>query len=969
MEVVEPNPAVEQLALAGPAIETEISKEAKKHMFNINNIPHPTVEDAFNYCTTLPIGERYQALAALTDLLLERLNESEIYLVKALDLIERDRLFEAAGISRADYQKDREVALEKALRWKNRKSKALAKLRKNWDERGQLLGDAWFASPHISGEKCYAHMGRIAEALEPRDAVTALNSAMVERLLNPRRGRSRLKCYVPQDFWNVANSLRKIQKLRDKENGIPRVSKPDMAKLQLQYNAFGMLGSIGERGYVVEESPRQVDNKKSRARNEESPRQTDSEESLSQEEEVIYGPEVTIREEMNRQAWEEFGQRIPETARAPQTPTIMDKLVVHRSKDGEEDLSSLRHGIEIKSCKCISQLEQSWYNILDDGYLHKGVGWGDMIMLARDIGKNGEPQPCNYHLNKLANTLGLRSTRVKRDDLITRIETLFTNREDINEMRLASEYYEWFNPHPVAEKYRSQRTLGDLKYQLNPFNSERIEPKVTELVKEDDSFQKNWRLISQQLNWITHSADLQMRQLIRNTFSLYKFHQREIDNNDGILHTMYFSPLQQILRQDIAIWREMVKARGDHKFKLITIPEPARYIEENKEVTTTFMYGNCAKIYADKKDNVGARVRKEATAFIFFDHSKYHIAEKAAYTFLGNSDVDQWKDNLHTVLSKMGHPSGHYRDLTRQIAFEGFKSMLKSEDLQWMNFSNANEGPGSLAILPTGVPVCIRSRGLENRCITISYGGVQYEKDGSMSKQLDNGLSYTEVRESHEKLRPLYKYSRINGNGVHVMANCPLDVDIALSDPVSQALIGLKTWDSPSVLQTADILLGMDDKQFEEYYTNWKVQAENELVRGQKYLRLNDRRNQPASFYMTRINNTEPPPGVPGFVLKNIAESNDREEEEQEPLSEQSEQGQQKKPGAKEASSTKGKKSADKHVESSSISLGDRSSNESLPPPPVRKTKRKVKKGGQRARKKLRTKPPPPVGLEPSAQE
>ena len=756
--------------------------------FVINDTILASREDALDYCRNLPDNERYNAYRQFDSLCLDNTRAFDALLELSYDDVQRGKLYQIAGMSLAQYQEDSWQSIAKVKQIRSQREKGLTRIQKLWGESeyGMMVAKSFW---DLYGSRTISQLATIAGKQHPEDAVKLLNGELVRRLKkgSGRGRRINMRSYTPLDFENA------VKVLKNDTWTEYVVTLEDLETLDLAYNQLGILGQQGP-GFMELEPPK-----------------TDQIEGQGYQEMPIDQAEMSKLEERNLSKWSSFGIFFIDEAE-PDIPCIMDKMIVRRNtvfKPGEaavqeESESDDEPRALPKSCTCEDKEKRNlWYTLLDEGYVAKAVGWMVMVELVPRKPNN----LCRYHYNRLANTLGLVHSYIPLDELGNRLNKVYRLRERIDVVRLESTYFTWFKPHRYAAKERKANMLGELRFKPNP-----CVMKLPE-VKNKETFDKVGRAHYEELSWISEVAELW--ELAQSHAKMYYHHARPTSEvTNGFLHTSYFSPIQQLLRRDLFLWRKMAQLRPDHEFRLITIPEPLRYLLPHEEVNLAFTHGKLRGIYEDSRRSAAA---SGLVAYVIPDIGAQKKSNGQVYSLLAPDPKEDCRRKMKKAFEKCSlFDKSSWHDLSQKKNFKVFNAARTRQGFNWEEFTSP------LTIVGPGIPLQVRSHKRKERteslAITVAYASVSSDDKGKAVDKLANGMTYAELRESHLTLSPIF-CNGITRGGKHVFERFPVDMVMPAKTPVERALVGQDSWDDPWVLDEAKRLLSLSEEDFIQEYT------------------------------------------------------------------------------------------------------------------------------------------------------
>jgi hypothetical protein len=182
---------------------------------------------------------------------------------------------------------------------------------------------------------------------------------------------------------------------------------------------------------------------------------------------------------------------------------------------------------------------------------------------------------CRMHLQKMAGLLGLDAS-VSSADLYLRIHLVSENYDTVDILRTAESSYFWFKKNSRPE--HANDNLGIYAYSaVQPINYPVDRVGLRKLVLGSKG-ELEWDLLG------IHHADLfewwedvGILGIFKEEFNMYAHHLRKTagEEKDGILRTMCYSLLQQVVCMDLEHYRHTVALRTDDATRFIAYPSYA----------------------------------------------------------------------------------------------------------------------------------------------------------------------------------------------------------------------------------------------------------------------------------------------------------------------------------------------------------------------------------------------------------
>jgi hypothetical protein len=193
--------------------------------------------------------------------------------------------------------------------------------------------------------------------------------------------------------------------------------------------------------------------------------------------------------------------------------------------------------------------------------------------------KHGLQRLCYNHLRRFARFIGLL-TSLRTQTLIENINTIASGYPGVQPQ----------NQHLYQKEFRSD----------GPYNPYRFAPAHTPFQMNDENAERifnlfggdwaEWKLNGTVITPGVFDYLKHIEPLIQLQFDVYQYHfyPRSTANEMGFLRIMYYSLIQQLVRQDPIYYALTVAARPDHDHRLISYPYITKYVKE--ETGTSFIH-------------------------------------------------------------------------------------------------------------------------------------------------------------------------------------------------------------------------------------------------------------------------------------------------------------------------------------------------------------------------------------------
>jgi len=453
--------------------------------------------------------------------------------------------------------------------------------------------------------------------------------------------------------------------------------------------------------------------------------------------------------------------------------------------------------LALLQCGCNSGCEGVRTMLPDDGSrLDEGTGLAVLQAAFRIPGFHVLRGFCRTHLRVLvSSTLGLKNSYPgsSNDSIIRRARMCFKYLHVLPELR--RHYCDWFVRDCQTNDIRLR--LGGAKYEALPLSAVHVNPeKIFKRFASEEhwkDFQRDGTVnVSGVFSYMWDAEGIS--DIIDAEFDMYRHHYHAAGNPGkrlGWSRNMWFSLIQQVVRQDPMYYCLMVAARPDRNWKLISYP----YYTKDTEL-------------------------EESTGFTHLDLNLRNFVEtgKGSNVVQGALALTDETDENCTVLVHrfQNHIQQWWQDL--QARSKG-DSTCKTTDIKGLYTAADQQKYGALK------PVPCRRGAIRITLPQIVHGSTA--KSDSRRKvvfpwftgitedheTLDNPESETwsQVAACHRDLVPcrlspsgrsVFAYQR----GHHFQAAVPLPS----TSHVGDALVGRHRWSSPQVIMEARILFGED---------------------------------------------------------------------------------------------------------------------------------------------------------------
>jgi hypothetical protein len=412
----------------------------------------------------------------------------------------------------------------------------------------------------------------------------------------------------------------------------------------------------------------------------------------------------------------------------------------------------------------------------------------------------GFTQLCHSHLRHLAvATMGLKNSYsgASTESLRRRILYCLRNRNHLKDVR--RKHYDWFLEELQENIVR--RELGGMKYAHVAATPVAVDP------------ERIWRWYGDASVWDTFQADgtanikgvfswmledIELAPLIDKEFRLYSHHSHQPGNPGkrlGWLRNMWYSLVQQVVRQDPAYYALMVAARPDLNHWLISYPYYTK-LTETCESTGFHHLDMNIKSFVEK--NKGGNIVQGG---VTLDDETPRNCTVLVPGF--HKDVHRWYNDLKK--RGQGNVKGHTTDLKHL-----YTPADRAKYGDWVAVPCKR---GDVRItLPQIIHGATSKADGERRVIFPWFTGIQHHDHDTLDNE--ESESWTELAACHRDMVPCTKSP--SGRGVaSYQRGAPFRAPVTLpsTSRIGDALVGRAKWTSPQVHREVKILFGVDKDQ------------------------------------------------------------------------------------------------------------------------------------------------------------
>lgn len=318
--------------------------------------------------------------------------------------------------------------------------------------------------------------------------------------------------------------------------------------------------------------------------------------------------------------------------------------------------------------------------------------------------------------------------------------------------------------------------------------------------------------------------DHEMRDIVYAEFAMYGHHFPNFNRKEGVLPNMKFSIAQQLARQDPALYVAHVNLREDGETRLVSHPQPAKYIEAGSKVDIISFGSGLPLLHTQDR-----RISDEIC--IDPDNKKHCLETVPGFK-------DHWDEWLKTAQRQIN--GGYVPIISTAAEAALLEQFLESKNLRWMPMKC---GAGSTLLFESRMPVRLKfTAETSRRSLAVCFMGVGEEGI------LECGASGNEISLSHLRLEaPKTLLPSADGDFPSTFAPA---VELFGLGHLSDALIGRRKWDSELVLRERDYVLGCNGIVFSNYYKIWKDQAKQAALECWELVKVREKEHYgPRSYF------------------------------------------------------------------------------------------------------------------------
>jgi hypothetical protein len=437
---------------------------------------------------------------------------------------------------------------------------------------------------------------------------------------------------------------------------------------------------------------------------------------------------------------------------------------------------------------------------------------------------------CHMHLRLTASAVGLR-TRFSSDILLQRLMIYAQSRTTIGQLKSAKETYAWFTQQ--VRDLHPEEIRGVFKYDtVGADDASAFQPDTRFILKHlsmtyrkdiMEEFARVGNVHVPVFKWwfdevigTLDGKEVTIADLARIEFDMHLWHFRKNAGNSGSLgwlRNMYYSGIQQLMRQDPEYYRCYVALRPDHHWRLISYPYYAKYAQPGDSTSFRHIDINVSQYLVD------GRGGNMIQGSVSLDDEHPGMCTEILPGFNTREKIAEWHSRVAARVPKSA--------LDAYVNRVQDKKIWSSEDAAHFNTDfvpmpcNAGDVRITSPLLPHG-STSMPAEGVR-RTMLPWYVGIQ--ANHSTMETIEQG-TWAEIADAHRSLvaaprSPSGKPNIYGGIPYRFAASLPL----ILQSPLSNALVGRTRWDMPDTVMERNLVLGSNEEAYSIFLRNWRRQA------------------------------------------------------------------------------------------------------------------------------------------------
>jgi hypothetical protein len=451
---------------------------------------------------------------------------------------------------------------------------------------------------------------------------------------------------------------------------------------------------------------------------------------------------------------------------------------------------------------------------------------------------------CKPHLRLLAGyCCGLYNNRDSaKANLIRRMELVLKYRDQREKLVMA--HPEWFRKAERSKGIRDR--LGPYMWQPSWVDAFSFDaPAIfNRYAKSNDAWGQFQRDGTININdFFEFLLEPEIFEKIEEEFDLYKYHLRDGQDGQvrrGWMRHMFYSLVQQLIRQDPAYWAIMAAARPDKNWRMISYP------------------------YYTKDTTAG-----ESTGFAHLDINveKFVESGRGGNIIQGSMSLDDEDECGCTILVLGFHQQiqawwerVRQRGLNRSGHTTNAKTIYLPEDERL--FGKLTPVPckrGAIRITRPEILHGSTSKAVQRRrTVFVWHYGIREDHE---TLDLEEAERWSDLVRCHQGFQTPEKST--SGEGFRYgrpLFPFPGTTKLGSTSLVGDAMVGARRWDDPRVMEERDILLGNDTKAAWELVEEIRARLKKEFLKAFPFVRIAEMRAYGARSFYRNLGGERPPP-------------------------------------------------------------------------------------------------------------
>lgn len=437
---------------------------------------------------------------------------------------------------------------------------------------------------------------------------------------------------------------------------------------------------------------------------------------------------------------------------------------------------------------------------------------------------------CPKHIRDAATSIGLR-TRFTATVLQERILIYSRSRTTLGRLKTDKETYWWFTQ--LVRDLHPEEIRGVFKYDaVNVDDAAAFRPELRILHKHInmtygknvfEEFDRTGNVHIPVFEWwftepigTLDGQQVTIADLAKLEFDMYMWHLRKNAGNSGSLgwlRDMYYSGIQQLMRQDPEYYRCYVALRPDHHWRLISYPYYAKYAQPGD---STFFRHIDINITQYLEDGRGGNMIQGSVSL---DNERLDMCTEILIGFNTREKLQAWYDRV--------------KDRVPKPVLDAFVSRVQDKKI-WSPEDAAHFHTDFVPVPCKAGDVRITSPLLPHGSTTMPATGVRrtmlpwfvgIQANHSTMETIEQG-TWSEIADAHRSLRaaPRSPSGKPNVYG-GIPYRFPATLPLILNSPLSNALVGRTRWDIPDTVEERDLVLGGDVDAYSVFLNLWRRDA------------------------------------------------------------------------------------------------------------------------------------------------